>query len=610
MANDFNILDGSDAGTTFPSKAPDVQTFTTAGGTYPRERTPEVVRRLRVVLLASLALLSSVAVQDAASSPREVVKAKRAVSEGNGKAGLVIAGRYIVTEGGRRSARSLSAAAARSLAARGALVEEDSIVTADNHGSWGLDRIDQRDGESLDSTYDYDYDGTGVHAYILDSGIRGTHNEFTGRIGSGANFTGLSGGSTTDCAGHGTHVAGTVGGTTDGVAKNVTLHSVRVLNCSGSGASSDTAAGIDWVIDNHIEPAVLNISINSTSTSVRNAVEDAIDAGIVVVMSGGNDGINSCSSSRVNNQVPEVLNVGNATSSDTKSSSSNYGSCIDVWAPGNLIVSAGISSDSSTATKSGTSMAAPHVSGVAALYLDQFGDAGMEEVHDAIIDAATTGELQNLGTGSPDRMLYSFFPGAPTTTTTVPPTTTTTAPTGGTVFFDNFETDQGWTVNPDGTDTATSGQWERGVAESTFDGVGYKQLTAYSGTHDLVTGRLAGGDCCGDYDVDGGESSVRSPAIALPSSGTLTLSYRYYMAHGSNSSSSDYLRLYVVDAAGETRLFNGLGDNVHDDAAWATRSYDLGDWAGETVRILIRVADVSGSSLVEAAYDDVLIEQT
>lgn len=490
---------------------------------------------------------------------------------------------------------------------RVALVEEDSVVTADNHGSWGLDRIDQRDGESLNSTYNYSFDGAGVHAYIIDSGIRGTHHEFAGRIGGGANFTGLSGGATTDCAGHGTHVAGTVGGTTYGVAKQVTLHPVRVLDCDGSGSSSNTAAGIDWAISNHIEPAVMNISIASTSTSVKNAVEDAIAVGIVVSMSAGNDGINSCSSSRVNNLVPAVLNVGNVTQSDVKSSSSNYGPCIDVWAPGNQIVSAGISSDTATATKSGTSMATPHVTGVAALYLDEYGDAGMAEVHDAIIAAATTGELNSLGTGSPNRMLYSFFPPPVTTTTTAPSTTTTTLPSG-TVFFDDFETDKGWVVNPHGTDTATTGMWERGVPEPTSSSNGPYQLTAYSGTHDLVTGRLAG-TVVGSHDVDGGETSLWSPPIVLPTSGTITMSWRYYMAHGSDSSSSDYVRVYVYsETVGDTvRFFNGLGATENDYAAWDTRSYDISAWDGETVRILIEACDCSGGSLLEAAYDDMLV---
>lgn len=505
----------------------------------------------------------------------------------------------------------LSPEAAETLAKdpRVALVEEDSVVTADNHGSWGLDRIDQRDGESLDSTYSYAFDGSGVHAYIVDSGIRGTHTEFTGRLGNGVNMTGLSGGAYADCKGHGTHVAGTVGGTKYGVAKNVTLHSVRVLDCDGSGSSSDTAAGIDWAIDNHVEPAVMNISINSTSTSVKNAVEDAISVGIVVSMSAGNDGINSCSSSRVNNTVPAVLNVGSFTSSDAKSSFSNYGPCVDIWAPGSSIVSASHTSDTGSATMSGTSMATPHVTGVAALYLDQFGDAGMAEVHGAIVADATLDELSSLGTGSIDRALYSFFPSVTTTTTAPTTTTTTTAPSGGSVFFDDFETDRGWTVDPHDTDSATTGAWERGDPEPTASSGGPKQLEAYGGSNDLVTGRLAGA-VQGSYDVDGGETSVWSPPIVLPSSGTITMSWRYYMAHGDDSSSSDYVRVHIYsETIGDTvRFFNGLGAPENDNAAWDTRSYDISAWNGETVRILIEACDCSGGSLLEAAYDDVRID--
>jgi hypothetical protein len=181
---------------------------------------------------------------------------------------------------------------------------------------------------------------------------------------------------------------------------------------------------------------------------------------------------------------------------------------------------------------------------------------------------------------------------------------------GTTVFFDDFETDRGWTRNPNGTDTATTGLWERGDPQAT-NSSGPKQLgTTVSGVNDLVTGRLAG-TSAGTHDIDGGLTSIQSPAITLPSSGTITLSFSYYMAHGSNSSSADLLRLSVVNSSGgRTQVFLETGAANDDDAAWAQASASIGSFAGQTIRILIEAADASGASLVEAAIDDLRITRT
>jgi len=181
-------------------------------------------------------------------------------------------------------------------------------------------------------------------------------------------------------------------------------------------------------------------------------------------------------------------------------------------------------------------------------------------------------------------------------------------PPTGTVFFDDFETDQGWTVNPSGTDTATAGQWERGNPETTTSSGTKQQGTTVSGVNDLVTGRLAGSSA-GTYDVDGGVTSIRSPAIVLPSSGTLTLTFSYYLAHLNNSSSADFLRVKVVGTTTSTVL-EELGAANDDDAVWASSPpIDVSAFAGQTIRILIEAADASGASLVEAAVDDVKITQ-
>ncbi|MFG2099617.1 M14 family zinc carboxypeptidase [Micromonospora echinaurantiaca] len=176
---------------------------------------------------------------------------------------------------------------------------------------------------------------------------------------------------------------------------------------------------------------------------------------------------------------------------------------------------------------------------------------------------------------------------------------------GTTVWSDTFETATGWTINPNGTDTATTGAWERGAAQATTSS-GAKQLTPYAGSNDLVTGRLAGTGA-GDYDIDGGVTSARSPAVTLPSTGTLTLSLAWYLAHGSNASSADYLRISVVHNGGTTALFTQSGAATNRNGSWAVANLNLTPYAGQSVRILVEAADASGASLVEAAVDNVTI---
>ncbi|HEX9734905.1 MAG TPA: zinc carboxypeptidase, partial [Thermoanaerobaculia bacterium] len=198
---------------------------------------------------------------------------------------------------------------------------------------------------------------------------------------------------------------------------------------------------------------------------------------------------------------------------------------------------------------------------------------------------------------SPNRLLFTRGGGAP------PPPP---PPPTGNVFFDDFETNQGWTTNPNGTDTAGTGQWERGNPETTTSSGTKQQGTTVSGVNDLVTGRLAGSGV-GSFDIDGGTTSIRSPAIALPSSGTLTLSFSYYLAHLNNSSSADFLRVSVVGNTTQ-QVFQEVGAGNDDDAVWASTSVNVSSFAGQTVRILIEAADAGGASLVEAAVDDVRIQ--
>ncbi|HVT44610.1 MAG TPA: S8 family serine peptidase [Thermoanaerobaculia bacterium] len=291
-------------------------------------------------------------------------------------------------------------------------VEEDGVmrtVATQNNATWGLDRIDQR-SRPIDGNYNYDFTGTGVNAYIIDTGIRLSHSDFGGRAVTGFDAV-TSGGTADDCNGHGTHVAGTVGGTTWGVAKNVTLWAVRVLSCSGSGTTSGVIAGVDWVTANHITPAVANMSLGGgASSSLDDAVSNSIAAGVGYAIAAGNGNMggrqqDACNYSPA--RVPTAMTISATNSSDQKASWANYGDCVDFFAPGVSIKSAWYTSDTATNTISGTSMAAPHAAGVAALYLQGSPGASPQTVRDALYAATTKGIVTSSSTAN-NHLLYSL----------------------------------------------------------------------------------------------------------------------------------------------------------------------------------------------------------
>jgi subtilisin family serine protease len=350
------------------------------------------------------------------------------------------------------------------------LIEPDRVVglvTTQTNATWGLDRVDQRD-LPLSTTYDYTPTGSGVRAYIIDTGIRTTHSEFGGRASVG--FDAL-GGSGQDCNGHGTHVAGTVAGSVYGVAKSALPIAVRVLDCNGSGSTSGVIAGVDWVSANHIKPAVANMSLGGgASTALDNAVRNAIAAGVTFSIAAGNSNANACNTSPA--RVAEGLTVGASTQSDARASFSNFGSCLDIFAPGASITSAWSTSNTATNTISGTSMAAPHVAGVSALFLQGNPTASPATVGNALVTSATTGRLTSIGTGSPNLLLYSLLTGGGSPPPPPPPPPPGAPCTGCTLYTGTLSgagdadyhpngtyyqstvsgTHSGWLVGPAGTD--------------------------------------------------------------------------------------------------------------------------------------------------------------
>jgi subtilisin family serine protease len=464
-----------------------------------------------------------------------------------------------------------------------------------------------------------------VDVAVIDTGV-GPHTDVN--VVTRANC--VSGTCTTgtgnDDNGHGTHVGGTIGAIDNGsgvvgVAPGARIHSVKVCNSAGQCPNSAIVAGVDYVTARASTIEVANMSLGGpgTNTTLANAITNSINSGVVYAVAAGNDNQNAANFSPANH--PDVITVSAVTDSDgqpggtggtpacragetddTKASFSNFGASVEVAAPGTCILSTWLNNGLNTI--SGTSMATPHVTGAAAILASGANDptnrTQVLAIRSKIVSTGNFNWTDTSGDGIKEPLLdvhdaTQYPPGGGTGN---PPVT---------VFSDDFETATGWTTNAGGTDTATTGQWERGDPAATSSGVALQLGTTTSGSNDLVTGRLAGASA-GEADVDGGTTTIQSPAIALPSTGTLTLSANWYLAHLNNASSADFFRVRVVGST-NTVVFQQLGSAANRAGAWGTLSANLSAFAGQTVRIVVEAADASTASLIEAGVDDVRITQ-
>ncbi|MFF0368633.1 S8 family serine peptidase [Micromonospora sp. NPDC005087] len=447
-----------------------------------------------------------------------------------------------------------------------AYVEQNHTVsiagTQTNPPSWGLDRIDQRN-LPLNSSYTYPNTASNVRAYIIDTGVLYGHNDFGGRAVSG--FDAVDGGSADDCNGHGTHVAGTVGGSSYGVAKGVQIVGVRVLNCQGSGTNAQVVAGIDWVTANAVKPAVANMSLGGgANSSIDTAVTNSINSGVTYAVAAGNGNAlgvrqNACNYSPA--RVASAITVGATQNNDAAASFSNFGTCVDILAPGVNITSAWYTGSSATNTISGTSMASPHVAGAAALVLSANPSWSPQQVRDNLVNNSTPNVVTNVGTGTPNRLLYvvNGTPPANDFSVSVSPTSGSTAPGGSVTATVGTATTAGSAQSVSLSASGLPAGATASFSPSTVTSGGSSTLTIATsastpaGSYPVtITGSGAAGTRTATYTLTvtgsggGGCSGTNGTDVAIPDTGATVSSLITIAGCNRNASASSTVAVNIV----------------------------------------------------------------